>query len=972
MKRAGTAATINTVRFQPNIVVPDSDEASLGDARWASLIDANEKLASAKSVEAVVGVLRDTAREIVQSDGIAIIIREDDKCFYAAEDAIAPLWSARRFPAASCISGWAMMHRETVAISDIRLDSRIPQEAYRPTFVRSLVMVPIGAPEARAAIGAYWSDVRTHDARTVARLEALARFAAISLENVRLMTAIAESERQRETALAAGRMGTWTLDLESREMHTSPTCRMNLGHSLDREISYEQFLAAIHATDADQLRESMEESVATGEEFGGEYRIRTCDGVRWIVLRGKPGVTAGRGRIVSGVSTDVTQRKLMEEQLRDMAATLERRVKERTEQLTQAHAALRQSQKLEVMGQLTGGVAHDFNNLLAPILGSLDLLKRRGVGGDREKRLIEGALESAHRAKALVHRLLAFARRQPLKPTAVDLGALLTEMTPLIATTLGPQIPLALKLAPELPAAVADPNQVEMAVLNLAANARDAMPSGGQLSISTRIDEIGEGHRTGMRAGRYVRIAVVDTGCGMSEETTRRAVEPFFSTKGVGKGAGLGLSMVLGLASQLGGALALNSTLGLGTEVELWLPVSSEQPVVAPDAFRSLPLVPGVALLVDDEDLVRSSTADMLAEMGFRVVESHSGEDALDKLSRLPHIDLLITDHLMPSMSGTELARAVLKERPRTAILVISGYSEASDLPPDLPHAAPREAVSASRPCDHHRPVAVSARRGELKSEARRCMMPPAALIEKLRNVHRLVILTGAGVSQESGIPTFRDRQTGLWSRFDAAELATPEAFERDPPLVWGWYEWRRGAVRRAEPNAAHHAIALLARKVPELTLVTQNVDDLHERAGSPQVLHLHGRITHPYCESCRRAHTVSGDLVPEDEGRLIEPPRCASCGARVRPGVVWFGEALPVEEWHAAHAAAQRADLFLCVGTSSLVQPAASLTDLAARAGATTVQVNPNSTGIEERVTFSLRGPAGTVLPLLLAHAWP
>lgn len=665
----------------------DSDaEASLRDARWASLIEANEKLASAKSVDAVVAVLRDTARAVVQSDGIAVIIREDDKCFYVAEDAIAPLWASRRFPAETCISGWAMMHRQTVAIPDVRLDSRIPQEAYRPTFVRSLVMVPIGVPEARAAIGAYWSDVRTHDQRTIAKLEALARFAAISLENVRLVSAIAESERQRETALAAGRMGTWTLDLESQELHTSPTCRMNLGRSLERELTYEEFLAAIHATDVERLRDSMEKSAANGEDFAGEYRIRTCDGVRWIVLQGKPGLAGGRGRVLSGVSTDVTQRKLMEEQLRDMAATLERRVKERTEQLNQAHAALRQSQKLEAMGQLTGGVAHDFNNLLAPIMGSLDLLKRRGVGGEREKRLIEGALESAHRAKALVHRLLAFARRQPLKPTAVDIAALLTEMKPLIATTLGPQVLLSLELAPELPPAVGDPNQVEMALLNLAVNARDAMPSGGRLTLSARVDEIAEGHRTGMRAGRYVRMAVADTGCGMSEETSRRAIEPFFSTKGIGKGTGLGLSMAHGLASQLGGALALRSTLGQGTEVELWLPVSTDLPVAAREDRRASALVPGVALLVDDEDLVRSSTADMLTEMGFRVVESHSGEDALQKLSDLPHIDLLITDHLMPSMSGPDLARAVLRERPRTAILVISGYSEASDLPPDLPH----------------------------------------------------------------------------------------------------------------------------------------------------------------------------------------------------------------------------------------------------------------------------------------------
>jgi signal transduction histidine kinase/CheY-like chemotaxis protein len=667
--------------------VPDSCDGSASlDVQWAKLIEANEKLASAKSIDAVIGVLRDTARAIVQSDGIAVVIREDDKCFYAAEDAIAPLWASRRFPAASCISGWAMMNRQTVAISDVYLDSRIPQEAYRPTFVRSLVMVPIGAPQARAAIGAYWSDVRTHAARTISKLEALGRSAAIALENVRLMSAIDESERERETALAAGRMGTWSFDFDSRELRTSPTFRMNLGKSRDHEITYEQFVGAVHPADTDRLRESMQHSIATGEDFDGEFRIATCDGMRWVVLRGRPGAAESRQRILSGVSTDSTQRKLLEEQLRDFAATLERRVLERTEQLSQAHAALRQAQKLEAMGQLTGGVAHDFNNLLAPIMGSLDLLKRRGIGGDREKRLIEAALESAHRAKTLVHRLLAFARRQPLRPTAVDIATLLAEIKPLVETTVGSQIRLSLDVAPELPAAVADRNQLEMAVLNLAVNARDAMPNGGEVRVSARREEISAGHRAGLAAGSYVRLAVADTGSGMSEEISRRAIEPFFSTKGVGKGTGLGLSMVHGLASQLGGALVLNSSHGRGTEVELWLPLSAERPAVPTAAPAAFPVVPGVALLVDDEDLVRSSTADMLIEMGFQVVESHSGEDALQKLARLPHLDLLVTDHLMPAMTGPELARAVRRERPRTAIVVISGYSEAADMPSDLLH----------------------------------------------------------------------------------------------------------------------------------------------------------------------------------------------------------------------------------------------------------------------------------------------
>jgi NAD-dependent deacetylase len=245
----------------------------------------------------------------------------------------------------------------------------------------------------------------------------------------------------------------------------------------------------------------------------------------------------------------------------------------------------------------------------------------------------------------------------------------------------------------------------------------------------------------------------------------------------------------------------------------------------------------------------------------------------------------------------------------------------------------------------------------------------PEPLIERLREARRVVIFTGAGVSQESGIPTFRDRLTGLWENFDAARLATPDAFDRDAALVWGWYEWRRARVQAALPNPAHRAIAELAGRVPELTLVTQNVDDLHERAGSPAVLHLHGRIAQPYCESCRRPHRAAA--APEGEGRRIEPPRCSACAARIRPGVVWFGESLPSEEWQAAQGATRRADLFFCVGTSALVQPAASLTDLAIHAGAMTVQVNPNSTGIEERVSVALKGPAGSVLPLLLERAF-
>jgi NAD-dependent deacetylase len=241
-----------------------------------------------------------------------------------------------------------------------------------------------------------------------------------------------------------------------------------------------------------------------------------------------------------------------------------------------------------------------------------------------------------------------------------------------------------------------------------------------------------------------------------------------------------------------------------------------------------------------------------------------------------------------------------------------------------------------------------------------------------LRTATHIVVLTGAGVSAESGIPTFRDKQTGLWEKFDASELATPYAFDRDPPLVWGWYESRRAMVLSAKPNAGHLAIAAMADHVPHFTLITQNVDNLHERAGSRDVLHLHGELSRPYCESCRQPYIHPTQIPPmPSDGSRLDPPRCVSCGAKIRPGVVWFGESLPQPQWLAARDAAQHCDVFLVCGTSSLVQPAASLTELAIAAGAMTIQVNTNPTDIDDSVALSIRGSTGTVLPQLVEATW-
>ncbi|WP_333573436.1 PAS domain-containing protein [Sphingomonas sp.] len=366
--------------------------------------------------------------------------------------------------------------------------------------------------------------------------------------------------------------------------------------------------------------------------------------------------------------------------------TLERRVEERTAALRETEAALRQSQKMEAMGQLTGGVAHDFNNLLTPIIGSLDLILRKRGDDPMLHRLLDGAMRSAERASTLVQRLLAFARRQPLQPAPVDMVALVDGMVPLLASTLGPKIALSVSKPETLPAARADANQLEMALLNLAVNARDAMPEGGALEVRLGLGDAQEAPSP-LGPGHYVRLAVRDTGTGMDAATLARAVEPFFSTKGVGRGTGLGLSMVHGLASQLGGTMGLESRPGEGTVVELWLPVSDDAPAAVAAQGRHEPHAgAGMVLLVDDEDIVRGTAAEMLRALGYQVQPADSAEAALAMLDHGLVPDLLVTDHLMPGMTGTDLAREVHARLGEVPTLIVSGYADVEGLGRDFAH----------------------------------------------------------------------------------------------------------------------------------------------------------------------------------------------------------------------------------------------------------------------------------------------
>ncbi|WP_270935824.1 response regulator [Falsiroseomonas oryzae] len=359
-------------------------------------------------------------------------------------------------------------------------------------------------------------------------------------------------------------------------------------------------------------------------------------------------------------------------------------------------ASLHQAQKMEALGQLTGGIAHDFNNLLMVVLGSLALLRKRLPAGDAQAtRLLDNAVAGANRGAVLTQRLLAFGRRQALRPAIVDLAALLDGMADLLRRSIGPGHRLVFRMPKDLAPVFVDPNQLELAILNLVLNARDAMPEGGEIGIAGREEAMGA-TADGLLPGRYVVLGVTDHGIGMDAATLARATEPFFTTKGVGKGTGLGLPMAYGLAAQSGGRLLLHSQPGEGTVAELWLPRSTE-PLVAPaPAGGPAPGRPARrfrVLLVDDDPLVLASTAAILEDMGHGVVEAESGARALACLQEGAAVDVVVTDYGMPGMSGTALAEQLRRLRPGLPVIVVTGYGE-------LPAGGPVGLASLRKPFD--------------------------------------------------------------------------------------------------------------------------------------------------------------------------------------------------------------------------------------------------------------------------------
>ena len=509
-------------------------------------------------------------------------------------------------------------------------------------------------------------------------------------ERVAAERALRESENLHRTLSEALPQLVWTCEPDGKVDYFNPQWRTFTGAPLEDHSGW-GWINAIHEADRDRFKAAWHASLANGAVFNVNVRLRRADGAHlWFKFRSIP-VRSPDGRITRwfGTATDITTDVNAREALRRTNEDLEALVIERTRERELALSQFHEAQKMETIGQLTGGVAHDFNNLLAVILGSLRLLKKSPLNDPRASRLVEGAIQGAERGVTLTKRLLAFARRQELKLEAVEIQNLIPDMMDFLRQSVGPGIAITVDIQPDVHLVKIDANQLELALMNLAFNARDAMPTGGTLTITCRNEtEAPRDLPQSLPPGEYIRVSVADSGAGMSESTLAKAMEPFFTTKGIGKGTGLGLSMVQGLTAQCGGAMHISSQLGNGTVVTLWLPRAKDGDVAHASAQNKTPAPKATGrklkvLLVDDDSLVSMNTANMLIDLGHTALEAPSAADALEILECGGKFDVVLTDYAMPDMNGLDLAKRIKQIMPSLPVVLATGYA-------DLPlHYAP-------------------------------------------------------------------------------------------------------------------------------------------------------------------------------------------------------------------------------------------------------------------------------------------
>ena len=495
---------------------------------------------------------------------------------------------------------------------------------------------------------------------------------------------LAASESLLRLSQEAAHIGSYDWDIGGGpNLWSDEQCRLHgIEPSGARSISVDEWRNLMHPEDLPMLEQSLADIIETGGSGELEHRILGPNGVRWIYSRGQIVREPGKPTRLIGINMDITERRKLEDELRELTRTLEQRVQQEVAAREAAQVKLAHAQKIRSIGELTGGVAHDFNNLLTVITGTIDTLADGVADRPNLAAIVEMIGSAADRGAKLTSSLLAFARKQPLRPRSTDVEALLATTSELLKSVLGRQIEIVFARRGYIGTVFVDPDQLSSALVNLGINARDAMPGGGRLTIdadTVAIDQ-DEAAARDLSAGGYVTISVTDTGTGIDKAIQSKIYEPFFSTKGVGKGTGLGLSMVYGFAKQSGGHIDFETVGGKGTTFRLYLPVSEQAPVLAADDFRKrLPRGHETILCVEDDAIVRDFVTQQLQALGYKTIAAGNAAEALQEVRGGLPIDLVLTDIIMPgTMDGWKLAERIRLMRPGIKVMYTTGYSDVS------------------------------------------------------------------------------------------------------------------------------------------------------------------------------------------------------------------------------------------------------------------------------------------------------
>jgi PAS domain S-box-containing protein len=686
----------------------DITEKKLGELQAAFLAALSDRLRELGDADAVIAVATEMLGRHLGAGrcGYGEILDQPDRAWPVIRidrewnDGTMPsLLGSHRMEAFGAAAAEALHRGETLKREDLLDDPRFAAPPVAGAFMRIGTRAGLTVPLIRdgrlaGILYAHCAAPRAWTDRDEETMQAVAARSWDAAQRARAEQRLRDSEENFRKLAQAMPIHVWVADPAGTVLWVNEQAYAYTGAAAG-DLQREDWGRIVHPDDQERAVAAWTQSLRDGTPYQLEYRLLRHDGAyRWHIARGLP-IRDASGAVTRwiGTNTDIEQQRRALAEMERLNATLEERVQARTRELRQAEDALRQAQKMEAIGQLTGGIAHDFNNLLTGIIGALDLVQRRiarhfpprDARLDDLNRFLDAAAQSAQRAASLTHRLLAFARRQPLDSKPVDVAEMVHGMADLLRRTLGEQVMLHIAVSPDCWHALTDPNQLESAILNLAINARDAMPQGGHLTIAATNMVLEERSALGgatadegrLEPGAYVAVAVTDTGIGMSAEVMEKVFEPFFTTKAMGQGTGLGLSMVYGFTRQSGGGVRIASHPGDGSTITLYLPRSAPGSEFGLDRPGCVPRGAGeTVLVVEDVPAVRMLIIEVLRELGYAAIEAADGSEALPILASPRKIDLLVSDVGLPGLNGRQIADYARELRPGLKVLFVTGYTE--------------------------------------------------------------------------------------------------------------------------------------------------------------------------------------------------------------------------------------------------------------------------------------------------------